>query len=205
MEAVYEYIRLATCQGKKETPICQAWDHKFLDLGLLLNFLRGDGFFICFPPLKDRANQTISFRLWKNFISGLRYGSLKIDSNLWCFTTLKNYFSTSWVAIDLGPFSRARADQTINSRLWNFWKSPFQAWDMVIWKWMLKICENLLTGTLFKQLPQAQIRSKFKNFCAHHEAKDKTIVLSTEKIQKSHLGTKLWVFEKKLWQNVIFF
>ena len=55
---------------------------------------------------------------------------------------------------------------------------------------MLKICENLLTGTLFKQLPQAQIRLKFKNFCAHHEANNETIVLSTENVQKSHLGTK---------------
>ena len=59
---------------------------------------------------------------------------------------------------------------------------------------MLKICENLLTGTLFKQL--AQIRSKFKNFCAHHQAKDKMIMLSTEKVQKFHLGTKLWAFQK---------
>ena len=46
---------------------------------------------------------------------------------------------------------------------------------MVIWKWMLKICENLLIGTLFEQLPHAQIRSKFKNSqsqqwdnCAEH-------------------------------------
>ena len=75
-----------------------------------------------------------------------------------------------------------RADQTINSSLWNFCKSPFQAWVMVIWKWMLKISENLLTGILFEQLPQAQIRSKFKNFCAHYQANDQTVVLSIERV-----------------------
>ena len=60
---------------------------------------------------------------------------------------------------------------------------------------MLKIYENLLTGTLFEQKPWVQIQLKLKNFCAHHKANDKTVVLSTENVQKSHLGPKLWVFE----------
>ncbi len=68
---------------------------------------------------------------------------------------------------------------------------------------MLKICENL--KTLFEQLPQAQIRSKIKNFCAHHETNDKTVILSTENVQKSHSGPKLWAFEKKLWRKWLFF
>ena len=46
---------------------------------------------------------------------------------------------------------------------------------------------SLLTGTLFKQLPQAQIRLKLKKFCAHHEANDEMILLSTENGQKSLL------------------
>ena len=51
-------------------------------------------------------------------------------------------------------------------------------------------------GTLFEQLPRAQIRLKLT--CAHHEANDKAIImLSNENVQKSHLGTKLWAFEKK--------
>ena len=86
-----------------------------------------------------------------------------MDSNLWWLPTLNNYCSTFWV--DLAPFSRARADQTIISRLWNFGKSPFQAWNMVICKWLIKICENWLMGTLFEQLPQVQISWKFKNIC----------------------------------------
>ena len=56
-------------------------------------------------------------------------------------------------------------------------------------------------GALFEWPPQAQIRSKFKSFCAHHQANDQTIVLSTERGQKSHLGTKLWAFEKKFPQK----
>ena len=39
--------------------------------------------------------------------------------------------------------------------------------------------------SFFLFLLWAQIRSKFKNFCAHHEAKDKMSMLSTEKVQKS--------------------
>ena len=66
-------------------------------------------------------------------------------------------------------------------------------------------CNKLnLSLNLFEQLPRAQIRSKFKNFFDFHEANDKTIVLSTENVQKSHLGTKLWLFEKKLWQKYFF-
>ena len=52
--------------------------------------------------------------------------------------------------------------------------------------------------TLFERPPRAQKRSKFKNFCAHHQANDQTSVLSTEKVQKAQLGPKLWAFEKKL-------
>ena len=69
---------------------------------------------------------------------------------------------------------------------------------------MLIICENLLTGTLFEQLPQEQIRLELKNFCAYQEANNETLVLSTENVQKSHLGTKLWVFKKKVVSKVIF-
>ena len=61
-----------------------------------------------------------------------------------------------------------------------------------------------MTGALFERPPRAQKRLKFKNFCAHHQANDQTSVLSTERVQKSHLGTKLWAFEKKLWQKVFF-
>ena len=60
-------------------------------------------------------------------------------------------------------------------------------------------------GTLFKQLPQAQIRSKLKTFHAHYEANDETILMSTETVQKSHLGTKLWTFEKSCDKKWVFF
>ena len=52
--------------------------------------------------------------------------------------------------------------------------------------------QNAMMGTLFKQLSQAQIGPKFKNFCANN----KTILLSTDIVQNSHFGTKLWGFEK---------
>ena len=53
-----------------------------------------------------------------------------------------------------------------------------------------KICQNALSATLFKQLPRAKIRPKFKNFCAHQIANDQTIILSTEKVQKVHSRPK---------------
>ncbi len=52
---------------------------------------------------------------------------------------------------------------------------------------MLKIYENLLKGTLFEQLQLAQIRSKFKNFCAHQEDKN---------VQKIFWGQSYGVFKK---------
>ena len=67
--------------------------------------------------------------------------------------------------------------------------------------WMLKICQNLKTGTLFEQLSWRQIMSKFEHFCAHQEGNDETILLSTENVQISHLRPKLWAFEKKFPQN----
>ena len=39
--------------------------------------------------------------------------------------------------------------------------------------------------TLLKQLPQAQIVPKFKNFCAHRIANNQTIILSPENVQKT--------------------
>ena len=55
--------------------------------------------------------------------------------------------------------------------------------------------------TLFKQLPQAQIGPKFKNFCVHQKANDQTIVLSPENAQKVYSRPKLWAFENKLLQK----
>ena len=57
------------------------------------------------------------------------------------------------------------ADQTIDSRLWYAWKSAFHAWDMVIWKGMLKICESLFMGTSCPaaQMTKSQIWSKVMN------------------------------------------
>ena len=49
-------------------------------------------------------------------------------------------------------------------------------------------------GTLIEQPPQAQIRSKAKYLSDHQIANDKTIILSTENVQKVH--SKLWGFEK---------
>ena len=51
-------------------------------------------------------------------------------------------------------------------------------------------------GTLFEQPPQAQIRPKAKYLYAHQIANDKTIILSTENVQKVHSRPKLWGFEK---------
>ena len=55
-----------------------------------------------------------------------------------------------------------------------------------------KIGKSVLTVTLFKQLPRAQIGSKFKNVCVHQEANDQTIILSLENAQKVHSRPKLW-------------
>ena len=49
-----------------------------------------------------------------------------------------------------------------------------------------KIGQNALTGTLFKQLPRAQIGLKFKNCFAYQIANDKIIILSTENVKKVH-------------------
>ena len=68
----------------------------------------------------------------------------------------------------------------------------------------LKIGQNALMGTLFKQLPQAQIGPKFKNLCAHQKANDQTIILSPENVQKVQSRPKLWAFENK-WLLVISF
>ena len=45
-----------------------------------------------------------------------------------------------------------------------------------------KFGQSPLTGTLFKQLPWAQIGLKFKYFCAHKIANNQTIILNTEKV-----------------------
>ena len=61
-------------------------------------------------------------------------------------------------------------------------------------------------GTLFEKLPQGQRRPKAKYFCAHQIANDRTIILSTENIQKVHSRHKLWGFEKghgKIGQNAL--
>ena len=52
-------------------------------------------------------------------------------------------------------------------------------------------------GTLFEQLPQGQIRPKAEYFCANQIANDKTIILSTENVQKVHSRPKLWGFGKR--------
>ena len=58
-------------------------------------------------------------------------------------------------------------------------------------------------GTLFEQLPRAQIGLESQNFSIHQIAKDKRIILSTENVQKVHSRPKLQGFEgKKLWQNL---
>ena len=59
-----------------------------------------------------------------------------------------------------------------------------------------KIAKSALTVTLFELPPQKQIRPKAKYFCAHQIAHDKTIILSTENVQKVHSRPKLWGFEK---------
>ena len=61
-----------------------------------------------------------------------------------------------------------------------------------------KIGQNTLTVTFFKQLPRAQIGQKFKNLCAHQIANYKTIVLTSENVQKVHSRPKLLAFEKKI-------
>ena len=52
-------------------------------------------------------------------------------------------------------------------------------------------------GTLFEQLSQGQIRPQADYFCANQIANDKTIILSTENVQKVHSRPKFWWFEKR--------
>ena len=59
-----------------------------------------------------------------------------------------------------------------------------------------KVAKSAFMGTLIEQPPQAQIRSNAKYLCAHQIANDKTIILSTENVQKVHSRPKLWGFEK---------
>ena len=51
-----------------------------------------------------------------------------------------------------------------------------------------KVAKSASMGTQFEQLPQAQKRPKAKYLCAHKIANDKTIILSTENVQKSIVG-----------------
>ena len=60
-----------------------------------------------------------------------------------------------------------------------------------------EIGQNALTVALFEQQPQAQIRTTSKYICAHQIANDKTIILSTENVQRVHSRPKLWGFEKR--------
>ena len=53
------------------------------------------------------------------------------------------------LAVYLDTFSRAGADQTIDSNLGFETFEKVQAWDIVVCNWKLKICENLLMGTHF--------------------------------------------------------
>ena len=55
-------------------------------------------------------------------------------------------------------------------------------------------------GTLFERLPRAQIRSKSKNFCAHHQANNETVVLSTEKQKRSKIS--IWAQVMGVWKKV---
>ena len=59
-----------------------------------------------------------------------------------------------------------------------------------------KVAKSAFLGTLIEQPPQAQIRPNAKYLCAHLIANDKTIILSTENVQKDHSRPKLWGFEK---------
>ena len=52
----------------------------------------------------------------------------------------------------------------------------------------LKVAKSAFMGTLIEQPPQAQIRPNAKHLGAHQIANDKTIILSTENVQKSILG-----------------
>ena len=58
--------------------------------------------------------------------------------------------------------------------------------------------------THLEQPPQGQAGPKSKYFCAYQIAHDKTIILSTENVQKVHSRPKKWGFEKgrgKIGQN----
>ena len=55
---------------------------------------------------------------------------------------------------------------------------------------------------LFEQLPQTYIRPKSKYFFVHWIASERTIILSTENVQKVLSGPKLWGFEK-ISQNLL--
>ena len=48
-------------------------------------------------------------------------------------------------------------------------------------------------GVLFEQLPKAQVRLKRKYFFVHQIANERTIILSTENVQKVLSGPKLWL------------
>ena len=61
-----------------------------------------------------------------------------------------------------------------------------------------KIAKSAPMVTLFEQPPQAQIRPKAKYFRVHQIANDKTIILSTENVQKVHSRPKLQGFEGKI-------
>ena len=125
------------------------------------------------PPLKDNK-----------ICSNSRLGKIRPKSKYLCAHQIAN---------DKTIILSTENVQKIHSRpkLWGFEKRHY------------KISQNALMGTLFKQLPQAQIWMKFKNCCAHQIARGQTIVLSSKNVQKVHSRPKLWVFEKKLWRNLL--
>ena len=69
----------------------------------------------------------------------------------------------------------------------------------ISWKMLLR---RIYEGHRESIMARTPCRLKFKKICAHQKANNK--ILSTENVQKSHLGLKLWAFKNKLLQTWAF-
>ena len=104
----------------------------------------------CYLP-KVRALQINDFRFLNFQKSPFEARDIvvftKLVKILWWLPTLTKCSMPSRGATDLGPYSMARALHSDGSRFLNFQKSPFHAWDIVLFTKLVKILWWLPTLT----------------------------------------------------------
>ena len=90
-----------------------------------------------------------------------------------------------------------RAKKTISFRLWNIWKSPFQAKDMVLRK-LTQICNQYQLLMVIAWLPDLLLT--WVPYPWMEQVK--LLILGFEIFEKVHSRPEIWSFEYKHWKMV---